>query len=237
MKRYLTYIGLLSVFIVSCQKILFNGDETTRKIPLEDFHAVRISGIFNIVLTQDTENRLEITGSNDINTINAVVVNDTLIIDTHKKMSLNPAKNTLSLHFKNLKHLVTYDPVNVTNTDTIKSEDFRYAALGEISEVSLTIESNYLLVMTSANTLGYFHIYGKTNICSFYNRYGSVIFAGSLICSNAEITNESIGDVYINASEKITVSICGPGNVYYYGNPVIEIAENRGTGRIMRAYK
>lgn len=237
MKSYLSYLGLIAIIIVSCQKILFNEDETTRRINTEDFHAVKISGIYNVILIQDSENRLDIKGSNDINSIDAVVINDTLIINNHKKMSFNTAKNTLSLHFKSLNHMVTYDPVNVTNSDTIKSDDFRYAALGEISEVRLTVDCNYFLVVNSANTLGYFHIYGKTNYCSFFNRYGSGIFADSLICKWAEITNGSIGDVHINASEKITVSIWGPGNIYYHGNPEIEIAEKRGTGKIIRADK
>lgn len=235
MKSYLSYFVFVAILIVSCQKILFNEDETSRRINPGDFHAVRISGIYNIVLIQDSENRLDITGSNDINSIDAVVINDTLIINNHKKMSFNTAKNTLFLHFKSLKHMVTYDPVNVTNSDTIKSDEFRYAALGEISEVRLTVECNYLLVMNSANTLGHFNINGKTDYCSFFNRYGSVIFTDSLICKYAEITNESIGDVHINASEKITVSILGPGNIYYRGNPAIEIAEKRGTGKIIRA--
>jgi hypothetical protein len=234
MKSYLIYLVLASVFIISCQKIFFNEDESRRELIFKDFHAVKISGIYNIVLIQDSANRLVITGKNDINSIDAVIINDTLIIDDHKKMSLNPAKNTLALHFSNLRYMVTNDPVNVSNTDTIKADRFIYDAIGEIAEVSLVVDCNYLLVVNSANTLGYFYLSGKANDYSFFNRYGCSIFADNLSGKNAEITNESVGDVYINASENITAFIWGPGNIYYHGTPVIQIAEKRGTGRIIR---
>ena len=234
MKSILIYLVFASFFIISCQKIFFNEDESTRELFFEDFHAVKISGIYNIVLIQDSANRLVITGKNDINSIDAVINDDTLIIDDHKKMSFNPGKNTLALHFSNLEYMVSYDPVNVSNTDTIKADQFLYAAIGEIAEVRLVVDCNYFLVVNSANTLGYFYFNGKANNCTFFNRYGCSIFADSLSCKNAEIVNESVGDVYINASENIKAFIWGPGNIYYYGTPVIEIAEKRGDGKIIR---
>ena len=234
MKSILIYLVFASFFIISCQKIFFNEDESTRELFFEDFHAVKISGIYNIVLIQDSANRLVITGKNDINSIDAVINDDTLIIDDHKKMSFNPDKNTLALHFSNLEYMVSYDPVNVSNTDTIKADQFLYDAIGEIAEVRLVVDCNYFLVVNSANTLGYFYFNGKANNCTFFNRYGCSIFADSLSCKNAEIVNESVGDVYINASENIKAFIWGPGNIYYYGTPVIEIAEKRGDGKIIR---
>jgi len=234
MKSLIIYLFLTSLLIISCQKILFNEDENTRELLLKDFHAVKISGIYNIVLIQDSANRLVITGKNDINSIDAVINDDTLIIDDHKKMSLNTNKNTLNLHFSNLKYMATYDPVNISNTDTIKAGMFYYDAIGEIAEVRLVVDCSYLYVVNFPNTLGYFYFNGKTNGCTFINSYGCSIFADSLSCKNAVIDNASAGDVYVNASENIRAFIRGPGNIYYYGTPDIEIAEKRGDGRIIR---
>jgi Putative auto-transporter adhesin, head GIN domain len=233
MKKLITYLLLSSSFLVSCQKILFNEDERTRELSFEDFHAVKIKGIYNIVLTQDSTDRLVIIGRNNISSIDAVIRDDTLIIDDHRRMSLNPGMNTLVLHFSNLEYMVTYDPVNVSNTDTIKADRFSYDAIGEIAEVRLVVDCNSIIVFNSANTLGYLYFYGNANYCTFCNRYGSCIFADNLSCRYAEIINESAGDVYINASDNIEAYIWGPGNIYYYGAPVIEIAEKRGDGRVI----
>ena len=234
MKKILIYLIISSFFIISCQKIFFNEDESTRELFLEDFHAVKIIGIYNIVLIQDSLNRLVITGKNDVNSIDAVVNDDTLIINNRKKISFNPNKNTLAFHFSSLEYMVTYDPVNISNEDTIKADQFIYVAFGGITEIRLAIKCNYLYVYNSGNTLGYFYFNGNATDCGFYNRYGCSIFADSLLCKNAEIINESVGDVHINANEHIKAFIWGPGNIYYYGTPVIEIAEKRGDGKIIR---
>ena len=232
-KSILQSLLLASFFIISCQKIFFNENESTRELFLKDFHALKISGIYNIVLIQDSANHLVITGKNDINSVSAVIIDDTLIIGNNKKISFNPGKNTLALHFSSLEYMVSYDPLNVSNTDTIKADNFLYEAIGEIAEVRLTVDCKYFNVVNSANTLGYFYFNGKADNCTFFNRYGCSIFADSLLCKNAEIVTESVGDVYINASESIRASIWGPGNIYYYGTPVIEIAEKRGDGKLI----
>ena len=233
-KNILKYLLLASFFIISCQNIFFNEDESTRELFLKNFHAVKISGIYNLVLIQDSANKLVITGKNNINSIGAFIIDDTLIIGNDKKITFNSEKNTLALHFSNLRYMVTYDPVNVSNTDTIKADNFLYEAIGEIAEVRLTVDCNYFNVVNSANTLGYFYFNGEADNCTFFNRYGCSIFAGNFLCKNAEIVTESVGDVYINASESIKASIWGPGNIYYYGTPVIEIADKRGDGRLIR---
>jgi hypothetical protein len=233
--KILIFLVLATFSIVSCKELLFNGDENTRLLSLEDFHAVEITGIYNIILVQDSTDRLVITGKNDINSIDAKIKNDTLFINDHKKMSLNTERNTIALHFSNIDYMVTYDPVNVTNTGTIKADAFIYLAIGEIVEVRLAVDCNFLYAVVSANTLGYFHLTGKANDCAFFNRYGCSMFADSLSCKNAEIVNESIGDVHVNASDNIKAFIWGPGNIFYYGTPVIEIAEKRGAGIMIHA--
>jgi hypothetical protein len=234
MKRLIIYLVFASLLIISCRKILFSDDENTRVVPLKDFHAVKFSGIYNIVIIQDSANRLVITGKNDINSIDAVVIDDTLIIDDHKKMSFNTNRNTLFLHFSNLGYIATYDPVNISNSDTIKADRFYYDAIGEVADVRLVVDCSYLYVVNYPNTHGHLYFNGIAGGCTFINSYGCSIFADSLSCKNAVIDNASAGDVYINASEHIRAIIRGPGNIYYYGSPVIEIEERGGNGKLIQ---
>lgn len=234
MKRFLIYIILVSILIISCQKILFNDDESTREIRLDDFHAVRIRGIYKFVLIQDSTDRLVIAGKNDINSIDALIRNDTLIINDHKNISFNPNKNALTLHFSNLKYIDSSDPIELSNTDTIRADQFSLVAGGEIEEVRLVFKCNNFFAVNNSNTLGYFHFSGKAQSCWIWNRYGSVMYADSLHCKDAVIYNESVGDVNINASDNIDAFLRGPGNICYYGTPVITIGEKKGTGKIIR---
>jgi hypothetical protein len=127
-----------------------------------------------------------------------------------------------------------HDPVNVSNTDTIRADQFNVVAVGEIAEVRLVFKCNHFYVVNNSNTLGYFHFIGKAESCWIWNRYGSCMYADSLICKEAAVYNESVGDVNINASALINASIRGPGNIYYHGNPVINIIEKRGKGNVLR---
>lgn len=226
-----------SAFLTSCQKLLFDSEAEFRVIQTGDFHAIRISGIYNIVLVQDSSGIVEITGSNEIKSVDAKIINDTLVIDDHKKMQLNPNKSTIVIHFKSVEYMVTYDPVNVENRDTVRGEKFSYDAIGEIAQVNLSLNVGYMVLVNSANTLGQFRLSGKASAFSCFNRYGSTILASNLSCNNAYITNESAGDVYVSSSDFIQAFIWGPGNIYYSGNPVIEIAEKRGDGKVIRLNK
>jgi hypothetical protein len=233
MKSILKYIVLASFLTISCQKLLFNQDERTREISLNDFHAVHISGIYNFVLIQDSTNRLVITGKNDINSISAIIKDDTLIIDDHKKLSFDPEKNSLVLHFSNLEQVIFNGPVNLTNRDTIRAGNFTFEATGEIAEVRLVIKCNQFVALNNSNTLGYLHFIGKAESCWIWNRYGSCMYADSLLCKNAVVYNESVGDVNVNASDYIEAFIRSSGNIGYHGDPVIKISENRGGGRLI----
>jgi uncharacterized protein YqkB len=219
---------------MSCQELLFNEEESTREITLKDFHYLEVNGIFNIILIQDSTNRLVIKGENNISTIDALIKDDSLFIDDHKKISFNHAKNTLTLHFTDLNSLRFNDPVNVSNQDTIKADLFTIVAVGGIAEVRLVINCNTFQILNHANTLGYFNFIGRAENCSIANRYGSCVFADSLLCKNAQIYNESIGSVRVNASDNIEASIRGSGNIYYHGTPLIKIVESIGKGRVIR---
>ena len=233
MKNILKYVILAAFLTTSCQKLLFNHDEGTREISLNDFHAANIAGIYNFVLIQDSTNRLVITGKNDINSITAIIKDDTLIIDDHRKRSFDTEKNSLALHFSNLEQIIFSGPVNVTNRDTIKADNFTFEATGEIAEVRLVIKCNQFVGLNNSNTLGYLHFIGKAQSCWIWNRYGSCMFADSLLCKTAVVYNNSVGDVNVNASDYIEVFIRSSGNIGYRGDPVIKISENRGGGRLI----
>ena len=157
MKRSVIYFALVAILVFSCRKILFNEEESSRQFVLDPFHAVAITGNCNLVLIQDSADKLIITGNNDVNSVTAVVKNDTLLINNHNKLSFNQNINTLYLHFSQLGYMVSFYPIKVTNTDTLKAERFVYDAIGEIAEVRLQVDCNYFIVSSSANTLGTFH--------------------------------------------------------------------------------
>lgn len=234
MKIKLIYIVFASMIFASCQDLLFNQEIVTRDIPLDSFNALKISGIYDIVFVQDGSDRIVISGNNYVNDFSAEVINDTLTLNSNKGLTLKTGRNRIELHFTDLGYVAAYDPVNFSTRGTLKTTDLFFEVNGEISEGKMDIECNNLVVLNTASTLGQMTFSGKSENCSFCIRYGLTVFADSLFCKYAEVTTLSIGDIYVNASENLDVSLLGQGNIYYYGNPVVTISEKRGNGNVIR---
>jgi len=233
-----TYINIYIIFLltvcISCRELLFSDEERSRQIFPGNFSSVTVKGTFNIVLIQDSADMVVVSGTNNINAIEAESIQDTLRIQDNDKFSLEPGRNTIELHLTRLDHMVTYDPVFLTTRDTLKGDRISWDGIGEIAEGRLVIDCYSFTLFNSANTLGNIKLTGKTQDLFVFNRYGSNVFADSLICRNANITNESAGDVFVNASDRITAYIWGSGNTYYHGDPVTDLREVKGTGLLIR---
>ncbi|MBN2213517.1 MAG: DUF2807 domain-containing protein [Bacteroidales bacterium] len=234
---FLLNIAVLMV-LTGCDGIFTKEEEETyrKEINLTSFRYISIHGIYNLILKQDTVHKLTIEGMNDaINDIGACVMNDTLVIrDAHRDLFRIEEKVTLYLQFSDIAYLCTYNPVKVINQDTLRLDRFYYYPIGEIGEACLTVECNFFGLDNSANTLGRFIIRGSAHTARFYNRYGSSIYADDLESQIVYVFNESIGDVYVNAAELLQVYIWGKGNIYYSGNPVVEIVEKRDSGQVLK---
>lgn len=230
--------GLFLIFVLvaicSCHEVFFNDDRITRVKATGGFHSVEISGIFNVLLVQDSSDYILISGSNDTDKITAAVTDSILVINSRGKIVLNTTRNDLEIHFTKLVSLVTFDPVDIVSRGKISTKNFHYDALGEIVNAQLAVDCDFFRFVSSGNTLGNLHIRGRSGECYFFNQYGTRVFADSLSCTTATIINKSAGDVRVNATDNIYAYIHGPGNICYYGNPVVETVEKRGSGRVIR---
>ena len=244
--QYKTLFMIISILIVipglsNCDGIFESRKkESVKKVlRLEDFSHINIYGICNLVLRQDTFNLLTMEGVKDVvSDIEVKIMNDTLIIrNNNNRLFRIDERPSLCLIFKNISYLWTFDPVNVSSFDTLALDWFYYYPIGEIGEADLTINCGFFGLDNSANTLGRFYIKGKANDVHFFNRYGSSIYADSLISKEMQVINESIGDVYIQVENKLRVYIWGSGSIYYTGDPEVQVIEDRGTGNVVKLSK
>jgi hypothetical protein len=223
------------LILISCED---NSSRCKKEILLEDFKNIRIEDIFDILLVQDTLNKIILEGSeNLLPHVKTVVQKDTLLIENSLRCNWlrDYEKVTLSVHFRELKHIVTLAPVNIISHDTLKVDTLRYFAIGEIGEADLILDCRYFRFDDSHSTLGLFKFRGKAGKSRFYVNYGSSLDAMDLVSAQSDIYQETIGDIYVNVTEHLRVWIWGPGNVYYSGNPpLVEIMENRSSGKITR---
>lgn len=238
MKPDNTYIKIIFSILVlltfSCTEILFSDEEQIKEFKPGAFSNVIVEGTFDLVLIQDSTERIIVRGKNSMKKVNAVSVNDTLLIRDNSLFNPEPGRNTVEVHFVSINYLVTKNPVLLTNKGVLKGDLISWDGIGEIAEGRLVIDCNVFIFTNSANTLGNIMLAGRTDILSVFNRYGSNVFADSLKCVSAEITNESIGDVIVNASQNVSAWIWGSGNILYRGNPVAILKEKKGSGQLIQ---
>jgi hypothetical protein len=234
---------LFFLILISCEDnssrcFIDKGEIVKQEIIIEDFSNIRIEDIFNIILVQDTLNKIILEGGeNLLPHVKLVVQKDTLLIENSMRCNWlrDYEKVTLSVHFRELKHIVTLAPVNIISNDTLRADTLQYFAIGEIGESDLIMDCGYFRFDDSYSTLGLFKFRGKAGKSRFYVNYGSSVDAMELVSVKSDICQKTIGDIYVNVTEHLRVWIWGPGNVYYSGNPqLVEIMENRSSGKITR---
>ncbi|MBN2610693.1 MAG: DUF2807 domain-containing protein [Bacteroidales bacterium] len=238
-KNLLEYHSMMITMVLafaifsSCTK---QNIDITKEEALQNFSVIHVHRNSEIVLVQDTCYKIVAEGE-DRAVENTVweVKNDTLRIKSRNSPIFRIEEvPRLTLHFPDLTWLTTFKPARIYNTDTLKLNYFYVYSIGEIGELNLVVDCNTFGLDNSANTLGNFFIKGKASLAYLFNRYGSTIYADSLFCREVQVINESVGDVYISASEQLRVYLWSTGNIYYYGNPDISIVEKRNSGELVR---
>jgi hypothetical protein len=242
-KSNLGIIIILFLLLYSCEKNTSRcftgaGNETEEERILGRFSYIYVNDIFDLVLVQDSVNKVILKGGeNLLPNVSTEVYNDTLIIEnsTICNWLRDYEKIEITVHFIDLRHLITFAPVRITSSDTLMCEYFKYYAIGEIGEADLILNCGYFRFDDSYNTLGQFRFSGKTEMSRFFINYGSSLYAGNLISENTDIYFQTIGDMYIHVTGQLRIWIWGPGNVYYSGNPdTVEVMERKSTGRIIK---
>ena len=93
-------------------------------------------------------------------------------------------------------------------------------------------------MVTGSDKFGYYFFRGNANSTRFWPRGNSQVDASELFSQNCYVYNNSIGDCYVNVSQKLEARLNTIGNVIYSGNPKeIVIIEESGSGKVLPADK
>ncbi len=227
---YLILVLLLT--LASCEKgALFNsGEVVTREVLLQDdISIIEANTMSEITLVQDTINKAIITcGENLQPDIDLFVKENILHINNTIKYSWSRSyeKIKLELHLIRIPQLNIRKPTYITTRDTFKAEGFFLVDWGLFTELDVTLDVNGCALDVSSEDFGHYTIKGKTVNANFFGKGSSFIYAGELQAQKCTVKQRSIGDIYVNVSDELTVSIETTGRVFYYGNPSRIIMKN-----------
>jgi len=240
--KYLLFL-IITFVLTSCEKEAFfkAGKVVTREIELTGkISIIEVNSILEITLVQDTINKVLVTcGENLQPEIDIYLKDEILHLDNTIKnnWTRNYDKIEIDLHLISIPQLNIRKPSYITTRDTFKTNEFFLIDWGRFTEVDVTLDVNNCAIDVSGDDFGFYKVKGKS-VNATFNGYGSSFFyADELEVQNCTVKQRSIGDIYVNVTNKLTVTIETTGRVFYYGNPIIERKNNFSTDKLIHLSK
>ena len=185
------------------------------------FNTIQIEGIFNIELIQDTSYFIKLYGgSNLLEQTQIEVVDSVAICNNFSKCAVfkNHEKVFLQIHFKNLSNIIINEACLLISKNPITC-NLAIQMNANLAEINLNLNNNIFTFNTEGKAGGKFTFNGKSNICKLTAQYVSQIDARNLQVKNLTITNGSIQNFYVQATDTLIAKTTKTGCIFYLGNP------------------
>jgi hypothetical protein len=109
--------------------------------------------------------------------------------------------------------------------------EFRFASVGDMGNADIILNTNSINI-DNVDTNGRYIIRGRTNRLKIHNKGLSIVDARDLAAQEVECLQYSLGDCFINASEKLKWAIYRTGNIYQSGAVDTIEGTRYGTGNL-----
>lgn len=217
MKKFqFLFVALAMLAVVSCKKdaIRGSGPVVTRRLSIAGFSSVEAHYDIDAVISYGNIAEVKVTGyENLLNILETEIDNGVL------KLKYNKQYNTIRNSNVRFDIIIPrIEKTGIYGSGDIKVNGFltgtQFTA-GIYGSGSVTVEnSNYQSATLDIYGSGKIEAQGLQVKIALANIYGS-------------------GHSYISVSERLVSKIFGSGNVYYWGNPLLETTQN-GSGRVIK---
>lgn len=221
------FLFIILVFLSSCNDALFDaGDIISKDYALDEFNEIYINDIFDVCLIQDTVCKLQIEGGDNLlPNIDFEVTDNKFYIENNNsaQWSRNYERIKLYISVKEIRFLRVNESANVKTIDTLITPKLTVWSINDYADISINVKCDNFYIVNEGTSGGYFTIKGETINSGIWARGSCIIDAIDFLSEKTVIKNESIGDCSIHVNKKLSVEILRSGNIYYKGNPQIEI--------------
>lgn len=201
--------GTLMLQNVSAQKnetIEGNGKTETREISIKPFTELKASGVYELKLSQGTQESVRIEADQNLQDL-FVVTNEgnKLVISMKKMNNINlKTKNKMRVYvtFKQLKELELSTVGNVLSDETLSFEDLRLENRS-VGNVKLELTANNIDVKNSS--VGNVTFLGNAQSAVFKNSGVGNLNAGDFVVQTVNIENAGVGNAEVNAARELKV--------------------------------
>ena len=238
MKKYnfLLALAFLGGLFFSCavKDSHSSGEQVEEERNLEPFSRVKVSGIFNLNLSQGETEFIRVKGDSKwVEDLKVEQRRDLLSISL-KEGQRSWGKNEkieVFLQLKELKELIFEGAGQIKSSGMLDLEELLIVGKG-VGNIVLELEAE--LLEAELNFVGNMELKGFAREFRLENEGLGNIDASQLISQKVELSSSGIGKIAVHAEEELSLSVSGIGSVSYTGNPQ-QVTENvSGLGKVNR---
>ncbi|MDG1040867.1 MAG: DUF2807 domain-containing protein [Polaribacter sp.] len=237
-KLILTSIVLTITLSVNAQswwnhkKVRGNGNVISEIRKTSDYKTISSAGNFDVKLVEGTEGNITLKGEENLMSyIITEVKRGQLTIKVKKNTNIKLTKKfIITVPFNNIDGVALAGSGDMTNSGTIKSNDFKVSLAGS-GDIDLKVDANK--IKTSIAGSGNIKLDGNANNLSCSVAGSGDIIAYGLKTKSVSVSVAGSGNVSTTVSESITVRTAGSGSVYYKGNPDKIDSKSAGSGSVV----
>lgn len=202
---------ILVVFVLLTQ---LNYSQTT--INLGDFDKIKVFDQLNVTLIPSTENKIEVTGTNQANveivnrnSLLKIRISLTKILEDNKDLKVN-------LYFKNIQSIDANEGSMVSCKTVFKQTTMELSAQeGAMIEAELDVDN----ATAKLNSGGIINLLGKAATQKSTITSGGILNAKNLETSQTNVSITAGGSADVNASTFVEAKVNAGGTITIFGKP------------------
>ena len=237
------FLLFISLVQMACNKesapdfVQTTGELTQVERTTAEFNEIELNNSIDLVLTQDTVNRIIVeAGRNLIPDILTDVNNGKMVIKNSNKFNFLRSykkKIRVLVHYKKLIQLTYRGAGNISCTNTLNDSVFTFdnhKGTGDI-QLDLNLQEAHFNIHTGQC---YLKLSGSAALNYLYQAGNGYTDAGELQTGYTFVTNKGTNDLKVNAGYLLYAQINYLGNVYYKGTPTELSSDITDKGKLIK---
>jgi len=242
---YLKIFSLFAIlFVAGCEMapLVFNPGELTtetREMDISDVRHLYISNDINVIFEKSFEEKITVeAGNNLIEKIETRVADTTLFLsDKNYNNWERGYKDNITIHISH-PHI---SKITFNGSALLESKDTLFYNKDESLTIQTGDATGTINLLLNASKLQINHWFGVADIkirgytreCIIGNTGRGRLSLEDLEVTHMHITNKSINNAYVNITKSLQGIIHSTGNIYYYGDPEIDM-KYLGKGKLLK---
>ena len=211
-------VGISLLGLSSCMLncVHGSGNMKTENRKVGDFSRISISGVYKVVLKQDSSLSLTITADDNLlKYIKTSVSGDKLRI-YNKRNFCNAGELTINIGVRNLEEVSSSGVVDVSSDGKINAKDMRIKLSGASK---ITMDLTAANVITSGAGASELNLKGQATSHNIDLSGDSKVYALDFVVGSCDIQSSGVGHSEVDVLNSLSVHSSGASEVKYRGNP------------------